>query len=174
MLQCRAGFPPNLRRDLFKAAYEDTRPLPEQRSAVVQQSLRRRPIRSGKFRYSNLSYIAGAPIDRVAQTSFEDALQRYVLQPLGVATAGFGAPEVANDEPAAHTGDPIWAGDDLVGVVTSGANGHTMRTNIAMGYVAPEHAEAGTELAVDIIGVRSPAVVRTEPMFDPAHERPRA
>ena len=43
-----------------------------------------------------------------------------------------------------------------------------------MGYVAPEHAEPGTEPAVDVIGVRSPAVVRPEPMFDPAHERPRA
>lgn len=94
VLQCRAGFSPNLRRDLFTAAYEDTRPLPEQRSDVVERSLRHRPIRSGKFKYSNLSYIvAGAAIDRVAQTSFEDALQRYVLQPLGVTTAGFGAPD---------------------------------------------------------------------------------
>ena len=44
--------------------------------------------------YSNLSYIvAGAAIDRVAQTSFEDALERYIFQPVGVDTAGFGAPE---------------------------------------------------------------------------------
>ena len=94
VLQCRAGFPPNLRRDLFKASWEDTRPLPEQRSDVVERSLRRRPTGFRKFTYSNLSYIvAGAAIDRVAQTSFEDALERYVLQPLGVASAGFGAPE---------------------------------------------------------------------------------
>lgn len=94
VLQCRAGFPPNLPRGPFKASYEDTRPLPEQRLDVVEQALQRRPIRSGKFRYSNLSYIvAGAAIDRVAQTSFEDALERYVWQPLGVASVGFGAPE---------------------------------------------------------------------------------
>ena len=49
-----------------------------------------------------------------------------------------------------------------------------MNTNIAMGYVTPEHAEPATELAVDVIGVRSRAVLRAEPMFDPAHERPRA
>ena len=48
-----------------------------------------------------------------------------------------------------------------------------MNTNIAMGYVVGEHAEAGTELAVDVIGARSTAVVGTEPMFDPTHERPR-
>ena len=43
-----------------------------------------------------------------------------------------------------------------------------------MVYVTPEHAESDTDIAVDIIGVRSPAVVRAQPMFDPAHERPRA
>ena len=86
----------------------------------------------------------------------------------------FVALEVANDEASAHTGDPIWAGEHLIGVVTSGGYGHTMSTNIAMGYVVPEYAEPGTELAVDVIGVRSAAVVRAEPMFDPAHKRPRA
>ena len=52
--------------------------------------------------------------------------------------------------------------------------GHTMNTNIAMGYVVPDYAEPGTEMAIDVVGVRSPAVVRAEPMFDPAHDRPRA
>lgn len=86
----------------------------------------------------------------------------------------FVALEVVNDEAPAHTGDPIWSGGDLIGVVTSGGYGHTLNINIAMGYVAPEYAEPGTELAVDVIGVRSPAIVRTSPMFDPAHKRPRA
>ena len=85
----------------------------------------------------------------------------------------FVAFEVTNDEAAAHTGDPIWAGDQLIGVVTSGGYGHTTNTNIAMGYVDPAYSEPGAELAIDVIGVRSPAVVRSEPMFDPDHERPR-
>ncbi|MDE0231242.1 MAG: serine hydrolase [bacterium] len=93
VLQCRAGFPTNIRRDLFEATWKDTRPLTVQRSDVVEQSLQRPPLRFGEFRYSNLSYIiAGAAIDRVAQTSFEDALEHYILKPLG-ATVGFGAPE---------------------------------------------------------------------------------
>ncbi len=82
--------------------------------------------------------------------------------------------EVDNDEAPAHPGDPIWAAEELIGVVTSGGYGHTMNTNIAMGYVDPAHAAPGTELAVDVIGVRCRAVVRSEPMFDPDHERPRA
>ena len=93
-LQCRAGFPANLPREVFKSSWEDTRPLPEQRADIVERSLQRPPSRPGKFRYSNLSYIVvGAAIERVAQTSFEEALELYLLQPLGVRTAGFGAPE---------------------------------------------------------------------------------
>jgi dimethylglycine dehydrogenase len=58
--------------------------------------------------------------------------------------------------------------------VTSGAYGHHTETNIAMGYVDPSFAEPGTSLEIDIIGVRSAATVRSEPMFDPDHVRPRA
>ena len=86
----------------------------------------------------------------------------------------FVAMEVDNDTASAHTGDPIYAGDQLVGVVTSGAYGHHMGINIAMGYVEPDLAEPGTELTVEIIGERSAATVRAEPMFDPEHVLPRA
>jgi len=82
--------------------------------------------------------------------------------------------EVDNDVASAHTGDPIYSGDDLIGVVTSGAYGHTMGVNIAMGYVQPRFSEPGTELTIGILGQRSPATVRTGPMFDPEHLRPRA
>ena len=94
VLQCRAGLPTNIRRGIVEASWNDTRPLTVQRSDMVEQALQRPPIRFGEFRYSNLSYIvAGAVIDRVAQTSFEDALEKYILKPLGAAMVGFGAPE---------------------------------------------------------------------------------
>ncbi len=81
--------------------------------------------------------------------------------------------EVDNSIASAHVGDPIYRGDDVIGVVSSGAFGHTMGINIAMGYVEPEYSAPDTELTIGIIGERSPAIVRTGPMFDPAHERPR-
>lgn len=86
----------------------------------------------------------------------------------------FVAMEIGADNAAAHTGDPIYSGNELVGVVTSGAYGHTMGANIAMGYVSPELSEPGTELSVEVIGTRCTATVRSEPMFDPEHIRPRA
>ena len=82
--------------------------------------------------------------------------------------------EVDNTIAAAHTGDPIWVGDDIVGVVTSGAYGHHTKMNIAMGYVEPAHADLGSELEIAVIGDRCKATVRAEPMFDPDHVRPRA
>ena len=93
-LQCRAGFPPNVGRGTFKSLWKETRPLPVQRSDVVEQALQRPPTSLDRFVYSNLSYIVvGSAIDRIAKMSFEDALELYVLQPLAVRTAGFGAPE---------------------------------------------------------------------------------
>lgn len=85
----------------------------------------------------------------------------------------FVAMEIDNDVASAHTGDPIYSGDELIGVVTSGAYGHHMGVNIAMGYIAPDMAEPGTELTVGVIGERCAATVRSEPMFDPEHRRPR-
>ena len=81
--------------------------------------------------------------------------------------------DVENDIASAHIGDPIKLGDEIVGVVTSAAYGHTTGRNIAMGYVDPAHAAPGTELTIRIIGDHSPAVVSTDPMFDATHERPR-
>ena len=94
-LQCRAGFSPNVARSMFKSLRVDNRPLSEQRSHVVEQTLQYAPISFGKFVYSNLSYIVvGAAIDRVARMSFEHALERYIFETLDVLTAGFGAPQV--------------------------------------------------------------------------------
>ena len=93
-LQCRAGFRRNFSRDVFRSSWKDGRPLPEQRSDVVERALQQPPVSLGKFVYSNLSYVVvGAAIDRMMGFSFEDALKRYVLDPLDIRTAGFGAPE---------------------------------------------------------------------------------
>jgi len=85
----------------------------------------------------------------------------------------FVAMEIDNTTAAAHTGDPIYSGGELVGVVTSGAYGHHTGTNIAMGYVDPSVAAPGTELSLEVIGDRCAATVRARPMFDAEHERPR-
>ncbi|MBJ7457050.1 MAG: beta-lactamase family protein, partial [Thermoleophilia bacterium] len=55
----------------------------------------------GRFLYSNLGYVlAGAVIERITGTAWEEAVLRLLLAPLGVRSAGFGAP--AGDQPWGH------------------------------------------------------------------------
>jgi aminomethyltransferase len=74
---------------------------------------------------------------------------------------------------AARAGYPVHAGaaddDPRVGTVTSGAPSPTLGHPIAMAYVTPEVAAAGTELAVDVRGRREPVRVVELPFY----RRPR-
>lgn len=57
------------------------------------------------FEYSNNGYvIAGAMLEARLSERWEDLLRRYVLDPLGLTSAGFGAPGVAGrlDQPVGH------------------------------------------------------------------------
>jgi len=70
---------------------------------------------------------------------------------------------------------PIWAGDELVGEVTSGAWGHRVGASIAHGVVRADLAEAGRALEIDIFGERRVAEVQApRPLWDPANDRLKA
>lgn len=70
---------------------------------------------------------------------------------------------------------PIWMGDEIVGETTSGAWGYRVNKSIALGVVAAASAAPGTQLEVEIYGVRCPAVVQPDqPLWDPANDRLRA
>lgn len=59
----------------------------------------------------------------------------------------------------------ILAGQEEIGVVTSGTRSPSLELGIAIGYVARRYAKAGTELAVDIRGRALPAVVVKPPFY---------
>ncbi len=59
----------------------------------------------------------------------------------------------------------IYAGETQVGHVTSGTMSPSLRKGIALGYVKRKHGKAGTELAIDIRGQRSPARVVKPPFY---------
>lgn len=86
------------------------------------------------------------------------------LVPLIVETENTDAPFCAS----------VFKGDELVGLVTSGGYGHAVQKSIALAYVRTDLAEADTRLEVEILGNRCPAVVATEPIYDPQNERLRA
>jgi len=72
--------------------------------------------------------------------------------------------------------EPIRCGgtDPVLGWVTSGGYGYSVRKSIAYGYLPIEHAAAGTVLDVELLGERIPAVVNEEPLWDPTGARIRA
>jgi dimethylglycine dehydrogenase len=67
----------------------------------------------------------------------------------------------------------VFADRERVGVVGSAGYGHTLQKSIVLAYVRSELATPGTALEVEIFGERRPAVVATEPLYDPENLRLR-
>ena len=62
---------------------------------------------------------------------------------------------------------------EAVGYVSSGGFAHHVQKSMAMGYVASEYAEPGTELEVEILGEFYLAKVEGKPLYDPQGLRMR-
>ena len=79
------------------------------------------------------------------------------------------------DDPADVIGDePIWHDGAVVGWVTSGGYAHYSKASVALGYIPSELVDpATTGFEIEIIGVRRPARLQLEPLFDPAGRRMR-
>lgn len=78
----------------------------EQRNAVTTWAVTQPPASDvGQYRYTNTGYmVAGAMLERALGTTFEDAMQTYVLEPLGIDDAGWGpqADHASSSQPVAH------------------------------------------------------------------------
>ncbi|CAN7354432.1 beta-lactamase family protein [Phenylobacterium sp. LjRoot164] len=71
----------------------------EQRSELTARALRGPPRRG--FAYANANYvIAGAAIERITGQTWENAMRSWLLEPLGMSSAGFGAPR--GEQPWGH------------------------------------------------------------------------
>ncbi|MCY4453134.1 MAG: FAD-dependent oxidoreductase [Immundisolibacterales bacterium] len=70
--------------------------------------------------------------------------------------------------------EPIFAGDEVVGFVTSGGYAHWSEQSIALGFVPVELMEdGGVEFTIEILGERRAARLVHEPILDPRGERMR-
>jgi aminomethyltransferase len=65
----------------------------------------------------------------------------------------------------ARHGHSVWSDDRRLGVVTSGTQSPTLGVPIAMAYVAPDAAEPGTVVDVEIREARVPARITTLPFY---------
>ena len=62
----------------------------------------------------------------------------------------------------------------MLGRVTSGGYGYSVERSIAYARLPAEHAEPGTQVAVEVFGDWVGGEVAREPLLDPAGERVRA
>lgn len=62
-------------------------------------------------------------------------------------------------------GNPVLAGGEQVGVVTSGTFSPTLEVGIGMAYVRADLAEPGAEVEIDVRGKRRPARVASKPLY---------
>jgi len=71
--------------------------------------------------------------------------------------------------------EPLFdAKGSMIGRATSGYYGHTLKKSLAIGYVTPEYAAVGTEIAIEILGERKRATVLVDSPFDPENAELRA
>jgi glycine cleavage system aminomethyltransferase T len=68
--------------------------------------------------------------------------------------------------------EPILLDGEPAGYVTSAGFGFSVGESIAYGYL-PASVEPGRRVEIEYFGCRHPAMVRHEPLFDPAGTRVR-
>ncbi|MDP9303537.1 MAG: FAD-dependent oxidoreductase [Actinomycetota bacterium] len=79
-----------------------------------------------------------------------------------------------NPRSVALGSEPVRAGGEIVGRVTSGGYGYTVERSIAYAYLPAPSAAPGTRVEVEIFGEWIPGTAVEEPLFDPKGERIRA
>ncbi len=80
----------------------DERPLPQQRLSLAERAFAAAPSGSPThFAYSNANYvILASAMEERTGAPFEELIEQYLFRPLGMASAGFGAP--AGRQPWGH------------------------------------------------------------------------
>lgn len=110
LLTNRAGAPENLDADgLWGRLWKRKGTPSEQRRELLLGVVRREPAAppGTKFLYSNAGFaIAGHALETLAKKPWEELVQVELFTPLGITTAGFGAPGTkgALDQPLGHVG----------------------------------------------------------------------
>ncbi len=109
LLSHRGGAPGHAPDDLWMRAWQRHGTPTEQRLKFMAGLITHRPETTPgtKFVYSNQGYaIAGAMLERRSGQAWEQMMRSMLFEPLGMKTAGFGAPgaEDGTDQPWGHTG----------------------------------------------------------------------
>jgi len=80
--------------------------------------------------------------------------------------------DATDSDPYGYNG--IYKDGKRVGMTSAGGYGHRVDKSIALGYISPELAVAGTKLDVEILGRMRSAEVVSMPLYDPKNEKMKA
>jgi CubicO group peptidase (beta-lactamase class C family) len=110
LLGHRGGAPNKVERSLWKECWGFQGSALDHRLLLVKGTLRQEPEAAPgtKYIYSNTGYaIAGAMLERIVKQPWETMLREKLLIPLGMTSAGFGAPATPaqEDQPWGHVLD---------------------------------------------------------------------
>jgi len=118
LLTHRGGMPGELEKDELWVKLWEYKGTPTGARRFLLQGVTSKPPEAApgkKFIYSNAGYsIAGHMAEKVTGKSWEDLTREKIFRPLGMTTAGFGAPatRAKNDQPRGHkaNGSPVEPG----------------------------------------------------------------
>jgi dimethylglycine dehydrogenase len=82
--------------------------------------------------------------------------------------------QVSSSDSDIRGGEPVFDGESVIGVTTSGAYGHTVGKQLIFAYVKPKNAILTSTFDIEILGKRYQADVLSEPIYDPENERLRS
>jgi len=106
---------------------------------------------------------AQAGLGRVVVQAKDDFVGKGQVDPAPDAPVLVGL--IAEGKRAGRAGYDVFAGDERVGTITSGALSPTLQHPIAMAFVSPDAAAPGTALSIDVRGTRIPATVTDLPFY---------
>jgi dimethylglycine dehydrogenase len=82
--------------------------------------------------------------------------------------------EVDAGDADVYGGEPVYDGDKVIGVTSSGSYSHTVDKSLAFVFVPPEYADPGTTFEIEILSQRCQAKVLAEAVYDPENYRLRS
>ena len=82
--------------------------------------------------------------------------------------------ELDADDADCRGNEPVYNGNSMIGITTSGAFGYSVGKSLLFAYVHPDYAEPGSSFGVRVMDEQRTAVVLEQPAWDPENERLRA
>jgi 4-methylaminobutanoate oxidase (formaldehyde-forming) len=67
--------------------------------------------------------------------------------------------------------EPIFMNNQVIGRIKSAGQGYTINKAIAYAYLPVEHTKVGTDIAVEMFGVKQQGQIAAEPLFDPKGQK---